>query len=562
MYDENPSVLIVGGGLAGLSCAVFLAHRKVPVLLVERHEGTMVHPRARSINPRSIELYDQFGLVDTIMANRSYSSRSDGSLFRGETLSGIEIFRSPLDPPSTVGQVTPKPWAPIDQDKLETILRDRAVRLGADVRFSTEMVSFGQDDQGVTAVIRDRGTGEERTVRATYLVAADGNRSRIRSALGVGTHGHGLIGTTMTLVFEADLTEPLRGRRLGVCHLDRPTPGTVLLQHDGERRFVFSMPYHPERGEKLEDFDDERCVALVREAIGVPDLPVTIAPQLADGTKVLSYELAARVADRFQVDRVLLIGDAAHVMPPTGAFGASTGIADAHNLAWKLAAVHHKEAEPELIDTYDAERRPVAELTVEQALLQLWRRTDTHGGDSGNGRGTRPAPSPFVPYEYYATVLGYRYRSAAVLGAEGDDVPAALPPGELLGRPGTRAPHLAVLRDGGEASSLDLYGDGFILLTGTGPVGDIWADALAEAASRLGTAARAYRVGGSADTGADLVAETSWNEAHGVGAEGAVLVRPDGFVAWRVGKPPVAAGKEVAKAADVLERALGRVLAR
>ncbi|WP_406728605.1 FAD-dependent monooxygenase [Streptomyces sp. GD-15H] len=572
MYDENPAVLIVGGGLAGLSSAVFLAAQDVPVVLVEKHTGAMVHPRARSINPRSVELFDQFGLVEQVLAHRSYSSRPGGLLFRGETLAGMEVFRSPLDPPSTVGTVTPKPWAPIDQDKLETVLRDRAVELGADIRFAAEMVSFEQDAEGVTAVVRDRASGTKKTLRAGYLVAADGNRSPIRTGLGIGTHGRGLIGSTMTLVFEADLTEPLRGRRLGVCHLDRPVTGTVLLQHDGECRWVFSMPYDPERGETLADFDDERCVALVREAIGVPDLDVAIVPQLADGTKVLGYELAARVADRFREGRVLLVGDAAHVMPPTGAFGASTGIADAHNLAWKLAAVHHKEADPALLDSYDAERRPVAELTVAQALLQLDRRTKapsaqpgSAGAEAGEPKAARPGAgeqksagtdaSPFRPYEYYATVLGYCYRSAAVPGAD-PALPPALPPGELRGRPGTRAPHLPVEHAGTEASTLDFYGRGFVLLAGTGLSGDRWANALDTAAARLGVAARARRL---ARTGAELTTrETSWADAHGVGAGGAVLVRPDGFVAWRAHGPAGTAQE----AAEELERVLRGVLAR
>ncbi|MFJ6410424.1 FAD-dependent monooxygenase [Streptomyces hydrogenans] len=588
MYDENPAVLIVGGGLAGLSSAVFLAARDVPVVLVEKHAGTMVHPRARSINPRSVELFDQFGLLPKVREHRSYSSRPGGLLFRGETLAGMEVFRSPLDPPSTVGRVTPQPWAPIDQDKLETVLRERAEELGADIRFATELVSFEQDEEGVTALIRDRVSGAEKTVRAGHLVAADGNRSPVRTALGIGLHGRGLIGSTMTLVFEADLSEPLRGRQLGVCHLDRPVTGTVLLQHDGERRWVFSMPYRPEDGETLADFDDERCVALVREAIGVPDLEVTIVPQLSDGTKVLGYELAARVADRFGEGRVLLVGDSAHVMPPTGAFGASTGLADAHNLAWKLAAVHHKEAGPALLDTYDAERRPVAELTVAQALLQMERRTKTSDGKPGGfggrpgGPGGKPGPaavkpaeggtapaedapaagggdaSYFKPYEYYSTVLGYCYRSTAVPGAD-PELPPALPPGELGGRPGTRAPHLPVDRDGAEGSTLDLYGDGFALLVGTGLAGDRWADALETAAARLGVTARSRRLGAAAETGAEVVTrEGSWAEAHGVGAGGAVLVRPDGFVAWRAEGP---AGTSQ-QATEEVERVLREVLDR
>ncbi|GAA3731873.1 putative polyketide hydroxylase [Spinactinospora alkalitolerans] len=520
MYDEETPVLIVGGGLAGLSGALFLSHHGVPVLLVERRGGSMVHPRARSINPRSMELFRQVGLAGAIEENRSYSSHSESILFRARTLSGPERFRSPLDPPSTIGEITPAEWAPIDQDRLEAVLRDAALERGARVRFGTELVGLEQDGDGVTALLRERESGEERRVRAAYLVAADGNRSRIRRWEGIGTHGKGTLGHTLTFVFEADLSGPLRGRRLGVCHLDRPRTGTVLLQHDGERRWVFSTPYSPEDGESPEEFGDDRCTALVREAVGVPDLRVRVVPQMEDGTRVLGYELAARAADRLRSGRVLLVGDSAHVMPPTGAFGASTGIADAHNLAWKLAAVLRGEAGPALLDTYEQERLPVAELTVEQALAQLHGRTAERGGEE----------SPFVAYDYYATVFGYRYVSAAVVGGPGGELPPALHPAELDGSPGTRAPHVAIGVAGQRRSVLDLFGERFVLLAGERADG--WADGVRGVAARSGVPVGVHRVG------ADLHdPDGAFATAYRLDARGAVLVRPDGFVAWRADGP-------------------------
>ncbi len=547
--ETDACVLVVGGGLVGLSLAVFLSWHRVPVVVVERRSGALIHPRARTINPRSVELYRQVGLAGTILDNRSFTNHSSSILFRAETLAGPERFRAPLDPPESIGDVSPCPWAPIDQDKLEAILSARAVQTGATVHFGTELRGFEQDDDGVDAVLLDRSTGAERTVRAEYLIAADGHRGRVREWLGIATHGHGTIGHTMTLVFAADLTGPLRGRRLGVCHLDTPSPGTVLLSHDGDRRWVFSAPYHPDRGEALADFDERRCVEMIRAAIGVPDLAVEIVPQLADGTTVLGYELAARVADRFRQGRVFLAGDSAHVMPPTGAFGASTGIADAHNLAWKLAAVRNGWAGQGLLDSYDAERRPVAELTVGQALLQLWKRTDP--GSSGK--------AVFSPLDYYATVFGYRYDSTAVVvdapsgsadapSDSGEDVPAALHPRKLTGQPGTRAPHVVVRRvedRGAEVSTLDLFGRSFVLLAG--PQAGAWFDA----ARSAGPAVSAHRLG------TDLVdVEDRWPQAHGVGAAGAVLVRPDGFVAWRA--PGAPDGDAAGALAAVLDRLLDR----
>jgi putative polyketide hydroxylase len=517
-HQEETPVLVVGGGLVGLATAVFLAHRDVPVIVAERRSDTLIHPRARTINPRSVELLRQVGLEEAVLAECAAPGDSLSILLRAETLDGPERFRAPLDRPAELGDLSPCQWARIDQDRLELLLQRHAERLGADLRFHTEADLVAADADGVTVALRDRRSGRERIVHSDYLVAADGNRSSVRHHRSIGTHGQGTIGHTLTFTFDADLTGPLRGRHIGVCHLDRPASGTVLLPHDGVRRWVFSTPYHPDRGERLEDFDEARCVALVRAAIGIADLDVSIVAQLANGTTVLGYEVAARVADRFQDGRVFLVGDAAHVMPPTGAFGASTGIADAHNLAWKLAAVLHKQAGASLLATYDAERRPVAELTVNQALLQLRSRTEA---------APAPGAAPFVPLNYYATVFGYRYRSTAVPGPVDDTDPEVLAPDRITGQPGFRAPH-ARLDITGERSVLDLFGDSFVLLAG--PADGGWLAAAATVADRLEIPLRAYRSGaGSA---------TVWRQNFGVGPTGAVLVRPDGFVAWRVTAPP------------------------
>jgi putative polyketide hydroxylase len=511
---EQTTVLIVGAGLAGLSTAVFLAEFGIATRLVERRDSALIHPRARTINPRSMELYRQIGLADTILAARSFTDHEGSILFRATTLAGPELFRAPLRTPQAAGDLSPCSWAPIDQDKLEALLLERAQARGVATSFGTELTGLSQDAAGVVADVLDRRTGARQRIRAAYLVAADGNRSRIRDQLGIGTHGHGTIGHTATMVFEADLEPYLKGRRLGVCHLDTPGPGTVLLSHDGVRRWVFSMPYRPDAGETLEDFDDRRCGALIRQAVGDPTLAVRVVPQLADGTRVLAYEVAARVADRFRDDRVFLVGDAAHVMPPTGAFGASTGIADAHNLAWKLAAVLAEGADERLLDTYDAERRPVAELTVEQALGQLTKRTGA----------PVPGADVFHPLDYYATVLGYRYRSAAVVDAP-TGLPPALPPRELSAQPGTRAPHVPLHEGSRTLSTLDLFGREYVLLTGSEHA---WAAAVAGLDDRW-PRVTVRRIGHELT---DPVG--GWADRYGVSATGAVLVRPDGFVAWKV----------------------------
>jgi hypothetical protein len=227
---------------------------------------------------------------------------------------------------------------------------------------------------------------------------------------------------------------------------------------------------------------------------------------------VLGFPIGAQVAQQYRLGRIFLIGDAAHIVPPTGGFGANTGIQDAHNLAWKLAAVVKEQAGSALLDTYHAERHPVGLLTMEQALARWGTRVGA-GRDGAEAR----------LLDYAAIVFGYRYQSAAAIDADGDR-PVVLP-AELSGQPGTRAPHVWLERGGQRLSTIDLFGRGFVLLTG--PDGDAWVDA---ARSQDGIALDAYRIG----DGGDLAdPEGRWAAAYGVTIGGAVLVRPDGFVAWR-----------------------------
>ncbi|MEV5708041.1 FAD-dependent monooxygenase [Actinoallomurus sp. NPDC052274] len=536
MPDDQTSVLIVGGGLTGLSAAVFLRVHGVPVTLVERHRGVLLHPRARTVNPRTLELFHQAGLAEAIVAGRN---RAAGELMiTAETLTGRERVRRGAEAPDGEHLISPCPWTPIDQDRLEVLLRAHAEKLGANLRFGVELTSFEQDDDGVVASVRDAAGGPAGVVRASYLIAADGCGSPVRRRLGIGRPGPGLLGSTMTLVFDADLDEHVRGRSIAVCHVDHPAPGTVLLPHDGRGRWVFSTPWEPARpGGSADtdgpiDLDDERALLLIRAAVGDPGLRARVVPQLDDGTRFLRYDIEAFVAERFRAGRVFLAGDAAHAMPPVGALGSGTGIQDAHNLAWKLAAVLAGRAGPALLDTYEAERGPVAEFTLRQALLLMRDRT---------GRDVLGTDEPAAAYD--SVVFGYRYPApggeTAVHGA-GGPVPAAVAPEELTGLPGTRAPHVTIRYEGRVCSTLDLYGSDAVLIAG--PEGAEWAAATTAAAERLGTPLRVHRLG------ADLDDPDQWCRRHRVGPAGAVLVRPDGFVAWRAADGPAGVDPDTAVA--------------
>lgn len=233
-----------------------------------------------------------------------------------------------------------------------------------------------------------------------------------------------------------------------------------------------------------------------------------------------SWEAAALVADRYRNGRAFLVGDAAHVMPPTGGFGGNTGIHDAYNIAWKLEAVLRHGAGDSLLDTYDAERRPVAERTMAQALarLQAWFKDPSE---------KLPPAEPIV--DDYAVMFGYRYPTGAfVEDKENSSHHAFEDPRAPSGRPGSRAPQLIVERGRERVSTIDLFGGRWVLFAGA--TGKAWYDTARHLDERSSFQLQCFRNGPDGDV-RDL--ENRWSSAYGIGPDGAVLIRPDGFIAWR-----------------------------
>ncbi|MFE9449900.1 FAD-dependent oxidoreductase [Streptomyces sp. NPDC006739] len=519
-------VLIVGGSLVGLSTSLFLGRLGVRHTLVERHAGTSIHPRGRGNNVRTMELFRVAGAEPAIHEAAATLAGNHGIL-QTPTLAGDAgewLFRE-IDPGGGLARFSPSSWCLCSQNDLEPVLLDQATKLGGDLRYGTEMMSFEQDPTGVTAVVKSRRTGEHTTVRADYLVAADGPRSPVREQLGIGQSGPGDLFHNVSITFRSlRLADVVGDRRFIVCYLTSPDADGALLPVDNREHWVFHAPWHPEHGETLEEFTDERCAEHIRRAVGVDGLDVEI-------TGRAPWHAAQRVARSYRTGRVLLAGDSAHEMSPTGAFGSNTGIQDAHNVAWKLAAVLGGWAGERLLDSYDAERRPVAEATSARAAV----RSAEH---SHPGFAVPPGAGGGPQRGILNVALGYRYRHGAVVGADptAPVVPESL---ELTGEPGSRAPHLWV-RDGDErVSTLDLYERSPVLLTDAGdPSG--WHAAAARLAREMSLPLRSYRVG--TGPGADLVPEgagqeADWAERHGTTRGGAVLVRPDGFVAWRAPGP-------------------------
>lgn len=537
MHDERVPVLIVGGSLVGLSASLFLAHYGVPSLLVERRPTTTRHPRAWGFNPRTMEVLETVGLGEAVRqaeAEGIPKTAIDGGLLKCESLAGAEIVWIQPRLPDLRG-VSPAQWVMCGQDRVEPILRRGGEALGGRHLFGTELTGFAQDDEGVTATLRDVDSGAERTVRAGYLIAADGSRSSVREALGTPMGDRGMLSHRLAIVFQADLTAALRGRRFVICYvLDPEVRGGVILPVDNDSGWQLDVPYFPEQGESPGDFPPERCLALVRAAIGQPDLDVELRSRLP-------WIAGAQLAERFQVGRTFLIGDAAHLMPPTGALGANTGIQDAQNLAWKLAAVIAGSAPPALLATYGEERRPVADFTIGQSITRLHDRVGPPGGPPGGPpAGGPPTGGPPEGMVDDVTVwLGYRYASGALI-AEGGGGPSADPrrPG---GEPGTRAPHAVVGLGADRASTLDLFGRGFVLLTADAS----WVEAVEQAGGRLGVPVVAHLLEDGGEDG--------WRRAYGLTPAGATLVRPDGFVAWR-------SRAAAARPAETLERAVAAVI--
>jgi len=415
-----------------------------------------------------------------------------GAIMAVETLAGRELtyFISNLN--KSIRDVSPTERVFISQSLLEPLLKNRAEQLGAQLRFATDMVGFEQDSDGVTATIRHRDTGQTDTVRAKYMIAADGAHSRVREQLGIAMHGRGTFSNSVTIYFRADITPLLRGRNLSVIYVNNPVlRGFFRFEKPFDSGFLAINALGDSKAPVVDvvtGLTEERCVEFVQCALGDNTIPIKIE-------NVMPWKAAAETADTFQKGRVFLAGDSAHVMPPNGGFGGNTGVQDAHNLAWKLARVLREEADPSLLATYEAERKPVAEFTVEQAYSRYVTRTAPFLGTN------------FEPVENDLDIeLGYCY-----------DGKLHESPRETKARPGSRAPHYWLEQNGERISTLDLYGKDFVRL------------AAPDAPDSRGTGPISHRIGKDGL----LDPEGNFCEAHGITRSGRILVRPDGFVAER-----------------------------
>ena len=494
MTEASTDVLIIGAGPVGLSMALALGHLGIGCIVVEKHGSPMDFPRGRAVTVRTMEVMRRWGVSDTL--RDAGLPPSEVAVFIGDYLLTPTFDRFVLPDP---GPSATSPETPLVcfQNLTEAVLRDAAVAAGADVRYSWELVDAVDQHGAVTADVIDRNSGGRHTLRAPFMVAADGAHSSIRSTLGIDRHGPGVVTHAVSIVIDAELRERTADRASILYRLGDLPGGTLSPMDNDRRQWGLIYEYDPNVTPQ-ESFTDDELRRLAHVAIGDPDIELSIVSHRF-------WESTALVADRFRQGRIFLAGDAAHVTTPIGGLGMNCGIGDVDNLSWKLAAVISGWAGDALLDTYDPERRPVAELTVDASL----------------GRARPPAPVDGL-------VLGASYSSPAVYP---DGTPAPAPDdavGDYLptARPGHRAPHLW-LDEARTTSTLDLFGDGFVLLTTT------------EAAPHDG----AEGVCSDLPLRHIEIDHPDWADRYGIGPGGAVIVRPDGYVACRSQDSPDDAAK-------------------
>ena len=520
MTAEHVPVLIVGAGAAGLATSALLAKHGVHSLLVERRREVFLYPKARNLSFRSLEILRSLGLASEVHA----VAEGVSPMVVKSTLNSPDE-RPGFDVDAVFGgldELSPEPPAQYcPQSRLEPMLLAHTRSLGSEARYGTELSSFRRDDTGVTAELRDVDSGESTTVRADYLVAADGVHSRIRGALGTTTSGYGALPIYVAFVY---FRAPWRAF---VPHLE----GGAAVQvenADAEGIFVaadrdlgmFITTYIPGKGETAEQFTPQRCRELIVAAVGEP-----IDVDVIDVAPWQPYE---QVADQFSCGRVILVGDAAHTMPPFKAGGANAAIQSADNLAWKLAAVLNGFAGPGLLATYHAERHPVGRFSARQSLTGP-PVSFLHLDDD------RPSLPAEEEQPMFALLAGYQYHSDAVVtdGPAPEDPDAVLLVDELRGQPGTRMPHVWVRHDGRCVSTLDLLGPVFTLFTGDS--GGAWLAAAESVSATLGVPVTVRHIAARGDT---VDVDGKWAATTGLGPAGALLVRPDAFVGWRADDPP------------------------
>jgi 2,4-dichlorophenol 6-monooxygenase len=586
MAVNDVPVLIIGGGGCGLSASIFLSNLGVEHLLVERHSSTSVLPKAHYLNQRVMEIYRQHGVADAILevgapiekfgkVRWMTSLGGDGPMDR-KVIHEMDAFGGGATHDRYTDD-SPVLSSNYPQLRLEPLLRAQAEqRAPGRILFGHEVTDWEQLDGGVVVTIEDRETGEPRTVRARYVIAADGGKT-VGPRLGVDMVGPTDMVDMVSTHFTADLSEYWDDGTLITWFLNpegKDSWGSGAMVQMGptwgrhSEEWVLHFAFQPDDPER---FNEDAIVPRLRTLLKLPDLEMKVH-------KVSHWILDRIVAEKWRYGDIFLAGDAAHRQPPTSGLGLNTGIQDAHNLAWKLAEVLAGRASDALLDTYESERHPVSTHGADWALLAFMNHfvidagiglipgappeantgafanllADTPMGESLRARAAHCLETQQMEFQAHDVEIGFTYPTGALVPDGSGRAPR-----DPLGRiytpttqPGRRLPHAWLEKDGQRLSTLDLLGTHgtYVLIAGSAPAG--WHEAAAIVQDKYGVGITVAAIG--TDDGYQDV-DGEWNRIRGVDDQGAVLVRPDQFVAWRAAAGP-------ADATTALSEAFGSIL--
>jgi putative polyketide hydroxylase len=464
-------------------------------LLVEKHPGTSIYPRATGINVRSMEIFRSLGFRDDV---HRASFKAEPRIAFSRVLTDEEPGVSPSFRPDHF-DASPEEWTSCSQKALEPILlRAASSCRQAQVLFGTQLLGFEESSTGITAQIGDRATGQLREVRCRFLIASDGSKSSTRQRLGVRMVGPGVLSHNISIHFSAPLSRHLPHGPNFLHFVQNDDARGMFVATDSGSSWVFAVPHDPEHGESSDSITRERAVELVRKGAGIPGLDVEVVG-------IVPWTTEADSAERWRVGRVFLAGDAAHRMTPAGGLGMNTAIQDVHNLCWKLAAVLQGWGGPGLLDTYEAERCPVAQQNLDRSVGLITGRSDDRSA---------------LDFD-----IGFSYTSSAVVP---DELDLRAINGDPYAQVGSRAPHVWLDPDR-QVSTLDWYGRSFTLLTGV--EGEDWREAAGTVADEM-QVPMLVKHPMAGNRGHESCSQ-AWTAAYGIAAAGAALIRPDGHVAWR-----------------------------
>ena len=442
-------VLIVGAGPVGISAAMLLHKMGHSVRIVERREGPQRAPAAHVINARTFEIWRQIGLdVDGLRA-LAQDPQAAGQVHWVTKLGGTVLGSLPYERQGDeMLAITPTPLRNLAQHILEPVLVEELSNMGIPVEYSTQWLSMVQEDENVVSTVSKNGNDED--IRAKYLLGCDGASSAVRRASGIVMEGPDNLQSFAMIHFTADLSSLTRecpGVLYWLC--DQGMGGT-LISHGGDNEWVYM---HPVDANFVIDQTHHEFEAMVRSVL--IDTPVNIKI-----LKTSSWTMTSQIAERYRDGRVFLVGDAAHRFPPSGGMGLNSGVQDAHNLAWKLHEVITGQAPDSLLDTYDPERRPVAQRNAQASLENAFKmievfealsKLDQEGlTDAINNQQTH--------FDMFGLQMGFRYElegSTTPIAPLSDDVIRNYTPSA---EPGCRLPHGWLTRNDQRISSLDLVG--------------------------------------------------------------------------------------------------------